>query len=611
MKIIVTKPQFNRIVEGAEFYNMKQDGAPMLGASAPIGMRINTKKTDIDNDGTDTRFLGTPDDIMYGDGSTSSPNLYQQVQSAKRLKDFYEKVLEYYHNGQQGSFPQIPDDISFQTKAAMRRAMAKIDNAPDNVKESMIENYISMWAKAYAKWQMYYNSYNSTFKNAQKAKENGKNVAPRYSKGIVPQTDVEYFALFKIGSFNFSDAIKHGRVRQTSDEFDNLLGISKSERLTVPSLSRGKNPFTKIDVYYDDDNLETANAYNSRHTFSLPNDDTDHQKINAQSKNEYNSVQQFLDKSIIAANYVLTKENFKPDFIIAPPSSSKFNEHYCMRLSKKINAQYLPDFFEKNATEIVYDRESALKSGLTTNDLIVFDMQINQAVRSEIGYICGKPISEFMDQNANLFKKIRLAKSSRNFAPFSLVKQIYVNYINDLVYKYFESSDDLDAITNYVISAAKKVAIEDTHQITGYDHDFLLAQIKKVTNRHGGMLRDANNTFARLINETVRTVNYYRKRLTDGYKINFNSSAFKIVKFDMRFRPFVTNLYVIARKNFNKNHDLLSRYKNAKFLIFDEDLNSGGTLKNVISTLVGSLPANYNSAANIKCLVNGIQLNSK
>lgn len=608
MKIIISESQIDAIYEGVDFYNMKQNGTPITGPTVPIGMHINTQQSDKDNESTDTRFFGTPDDIIYGDGSSSSINLYQSMNTAKILRDFYKKLLDYYHNGQSGTFPAIPSNISFQTKASMRKAINNIQASSPNTRDMLIQNYISIWAKAYNKWCMYYDNYKSTFDNAQWYKNQGKSFAPRYSKGTIPQTSVEYYALFNIGSFNFSDAIKHGKARQSSDEFDALLGITKSERQKIPTLGKGKRPLSKIDVYYDADDITKSKPYDSKRNFSIQNANNDHPRTDT---NTYDSVQQFLDKSIMAAKFVLTKENFNPDFIISPPSSSQFNEHYCIRLANKINAQYVPNFFEKNATEIVYDKEAALKSGLTQTDVMSFDIQINQAVRNEIGYICGKPISQFMDANSNQFQRIRLAKSSREFAPFHLVKQIYVNYINDLVYQYFDESNDLDTITNYIISAAKRVAVDESHKVSGYDYDFLLSQIKKVTNKHGGMLRDANNTFHQVISEVVRYVNYYRKKLTDGYKINFNSSTFKIVKFDMRFRPFIKNLYVVARKNFNSNNELLSKYKTSRFLIFDEDLNSGGTLKNIIDALISTLPANYNASANIKCLVNGVQFNSK
>jgi hypoxanthine phosphoribosyltransferase len=46
----------------------------------------------------------------------------------------------------------------------------------------------------------------------------------------------------------------------------------------------------------------------------------------------------------------------------------------------------------------------------------------------------------------------------------------------------------------------------------------------------------------------------------------------------------------------------MKQYRNAKFLIFDEDINSGATLKIVIDALEEKLPENTEN--NMMCLVN-------
>lgn len=58
---------------------------------------------------------------------------------------------------------------------------------------------------------------------------------------------------------------------------------------------------------------------------------------------------------------------------------------------------------------------------------------------------------------------------------------------------------------------------------------------------------------------------------------------------------------IVVKKQMN-NGELLKRYRNAKFLIFDEDINSGATLKIVIDALEEKLPEQ--SSNNIMCLVN-------
>ena len=110
-----------------------------------------------------------------------------------------------------------------------------------------------------------------------------------------------------------------------------MFGIDKSER------AKGD-----IDVHYDN-NITPNIAQN----FSLNNVRDGHFKQQYQyqggkyntseltatdltrelSKTKtYSSVNQFIDKSVMYAAHALKKENFIPSFIVAAPSSSKFNQ---------------------------------------------------------------------------------------------------------------------------------------------------------------------------------------------------------------------------------------------------------------------------------------------
>jgi hypothetical protein len=87
---------------------------------------------------------------------------------------------------------------------------------------------------------------------------------------------------------------------------------------------------------------------------------------------------------------------------------------------------------------------------------------------------------------------------------------------------------------------------------------------------------------------------------TKGYKLNTKRT--KITNFKKHLREYIHNLYVIADEHLT-NGNLQKRYSNAKFLIFDEDINSGATLKLTIDTLENKLPDSNTN--NILCLVNG------
>ena len=71
----------------------------------------------------------------------------------------------------------------------------------------------------------------------------------------------------------------------------------------------------------------------------------------------------------------------------------------------------------------------------------------------------------------------------------------------------------------------------------------------------------------------------------------------------------IHNIYVIADKELNQaTNQLLTKYQSANFLIFDDDMNSGATLKLVCDALQDKLD---NSDNKIKCLVNGFSLNGR
>ena len=86
-----------------------------------------------------------------------------------------------------------------------------------------------------------------------------------------------------------------------------------------------------------------------------------------------------------------------------------------------------------------------------------------------------------------------------------------------------------------------------------------------------------------------------------GYALRFDAKRVKVTQFQKQFRPFLHNVYIIA-DNYMSNGQVMKQYQNAKFLIFDEDINSGATLKLCVDALEEKIP-NANEQ-NIMCLVN-------
>lgn len=92
----------------------------------------------------------------------------------------------------------------------------------------------------------------------------------------------------------------------------------------------------------------------------------------------------------------------------------------------------------------------------------------------------------------------------------------------------------------------------------------------------------------------------YADKLSEGFTPKYVENQFKITKLDKRFRGYLQNVYVIADKNMT-GEMLQTRYQNAKFLIYDEDVNSGATLRLVVDALNEKLPDGKHQ---IICLAN-------
>ena len=116
--------------------------------------------------------------------------------------------------------------------------------------------------------------------------------------------------------------------------------------------------------------------------------------------------------------------------------------------------------------------------------------------------------------------------------------------------------------------------------------------------------RSVMNDYQTTLAQMHKLILAYKDKLMteEGVKLNVASKKFKVTDFDKRERKFLSNVYVVASKNLNKNGELFSRLANSNFLIFDEDMNSGATLKLSIDALLDKIPGH--NSDQIKCLVN-------
>lgn len=575
----ITETQYKTIINGLDILNEGVDWSKNDNGS--INFSINQNKDNNSNKGknsVDTRVFGTKDDILRGkiltkngNESGKSKSLEQNYKSKQAAIQFYQNVIEYVQNGRKGTIEEVPglDTITLNSVKKWFNRGDSDNKIIDACKKSL--NRISSEA---TQTFMTYNRVSQS--------HNNDNV-PRYLTGIVPSTNVKYISLFSMTDFNFSDAIKHGTVRQNGNT-DQILGIGEKDRRVDAN-----GNLATIDVTYDG-NIKPNIAQN----FSLNNVQDKHykQQFGLNGEGGYSSVSQFLDKSVNYAAYALKQEKFSPDVIVSAPSSSKFNQYYCTNLSNKLGIPYISDFFKRNVINVRYaNGEDLLDKGFSPKDVMEFESQAKNIAYNEIAYYVSEPIRNFLKQYETIFNNISLQKHSREKTSMKDVFDCTMIY----AYKTIVNSLDNDLVSEHLC----KNFLSNQNKLykKSYDSSHIFNEVSlRIKTKIG------QKVFNQVLMQTKELIEQYSDMLKQrGYKLRFNTKRFKITAFKKQFRPFLTNLYIIADEYMN-NGELLKRYRNAKFLIFDEDINSGATLKIVIDALEEKLPEQ--SSNNIMCLVN-------
>ena len=575
----ITETQYKTIINGLDILNEGVDWSKNDNGS--INFSINQNKDNNSNKGknsVDTRVFGTKDDILRGkiltkngNESGKSKSLEQNYKSKQAAIQFYQNVIEYVQNGRKGTIEEVPglDTITLNSVKKWFNRGDSDNKIIDACKKSL--NRISSEA---TQTFMTYNRVSQS--------HNNDNV-PRYLTGIVPSTNVKYISLFSMTDFNFSDAIKHGTVRQNGNT-DQILGIGEKDRRVDAN-----GNLATIDVTYDG-NIKPNIAQN----FSLNNVQDKHykQQFGLNGEGGYSSVSQFLDKSVNYAAYALKQEKFSPDVIVSAPSSSKFNQYYCTNLSNKLGIPYISDFFKRNVINVRYaNGEDLLDKGFSPKDVMEFESQAKNIAYNKIAYYVSEPIRNFLKQYETIFNNISLQKHSREKTSMKDVFDCTMIY----AYKTIVNSLDNDLVSGHLC----KNFLSNQNKLyqKSYDSSHIFNEVSlRIKTKIG------QKVFNQVLMQTKELIEQYSDMLKQrGYKLRFNTKRFKITAFKKQFRPFLTNLYIIADEYMN-NGELLKRYRNAKFLIFDEDINSGATLKIVIDALEEKLPEQ--SSNNIMCLVN-------
>lgn len=704
-RINLLESSFNRLIEGFELTKNSKGG---------INARITTGRDDASNLSTniDTRFLGNPEEILHGDGTFKDKRakyLEDEIRANSEAMDLYASLFRYVLNNENTNFSSLTnEDLSKIIGTDINNFNHVTVKSIFNILNSNNAEYIKKkFEEAYERRFREYNMLIKTYNRAKNTNDsvrernkingtddklpnfvnrNGQEVIPKYYYGYVPGTDIKVLSIFRFGTFNISDALKNGELRQDPDT-DKILGLNGEEdREKINKVFGGQLQGKKIKVTYDDE-VDPVISNN----FSLDDENID-DKEHLGRKNmtgSYTSTAQFIDKSIMGAALAIRKENISADYIIAAPSSSKFNDYYCKRLSDKTGINYIKDFFKRNLIDASIDEESMRKDGYDEAEIETLKRKIVSAALGDIIEEISKPIDNFIsihkeyltmsktphkrgrkkggdvvnvdpknlssviksyvigeiinainnkefgldiDKFSNYNEKgsgnifslnTNKGRFECNFTDrgslFNTLKNRFPNFTDELINRLIDNPGNykLKEYTlrnKYLVesSAAVSKSLEtylvelmgnynnklmNKYNIDGINYSDLIYNFSKYIKN--------DNSFMKCISETLNLVKKYAKMIIEGYKPQlFEQKKFKITEIKFSMRRYIKNTYIIANKNFNKNYELIKSIKNGRFIIFDEDMNTGATF----IILADALEQYGIMHRQITCLVNAFKL---
>lgn len=588
MNIVLTEKQIKNLIKNSILEGITYNKSGDWG----FDVDINSDSTDKGNKGFDTRLFGTANDILnkgkvnFGDKQKMDTNYINMLIALKN----------WVNNGRNG-LPPISNEINKKSEIAVKKALELDD-------EDLLQWIDNTLLRIQTTQQMYQAKYNKA------TNANGEEKMARYNVGVVPGTNLKVISLFDFDDFNISDVLKNGYMRQ-NDDTDKKFGIDKNSRPMNPSF-RGKNTLRTIPVTYNGITPDIEK------NFSLNGigDDKDHfNRVQyGVGDEQYHSVARFIDKSINYAQYALKKEHVEADYIVCAPSSSKFNIYYAKRLQDKTGIQFINGFFEKKVINVHFDRKGMQNEGIPEEQINNFELTVKKAGMKEISNSIALPIRQFIDAHWDIFKTI----SFDIFKPKFRGRKPAVMRPEEKRYSLLNGST-IQKNQLYQIIATK--AYEELGKMiyqpgSMYDDNaskLILNELKKdfssptfdtekLSQKIGiAIQKYCMQDFTAAIRKMAWLVATYHKKLMEGFQPNFEGSAFKVTRFSKNVRKYLKGAFIIADAQLNKDKNLFTRYIGKKYIIFDEDMNSGATL-----AMLGDTMEDYGiKEQDITCLVNG------
>jgi hypoxanthine phosphoribosyltransferase len=439
-----------------------------------------------------------------------------------------------------------------------------------------------------------------------------------YYKLKLPGTNIDVISLFNFNNFAGTEVIKANRISMASDEMSKLYNQPKKGFL--PTTFKGTE--------------------NNRSPFDFEFNDDFRGSIKDKNHINYGSAQHFIHDVMIHGVNVLNAINYVPDFLICVPSSSSFNSEFIDKFSKQIGTCKSYDAFmvknwlgysisdkdietikrhlsylkytagEKAWDDTVNVMEHTIKRGIANSFLYLISEQmqkylnINNYSEKQLNLILqfcfsqilegpnGKQLSQFLKGSKPNQTTI---KYKANFYIKNTTKN---NKIFQYIYNKLNNKTTINKVIENIIKESERSMLQhlpnkqneskpiyiDLNKIEYKD-----SEVQMTSLFWGGAMQKNSKTQSKLSGQTLRPL------MVSVYLVN--EQEYVLTK---QGEELINELKMLENTQLNEVEKV--EMANRKIMIFDDDMDTGASLKLCVNSLQKILNENNITNTSIKCL---------
>lgn len=440
-----------------------------------------------------------------------------------------------------------------------------------------------------------------------------------YYKLKLPGTNIDVISLFNFNNFAGTEVIKANRISMASDAMSKLYNKKKDGFLstTFKGTENNRSPF---DFEFNDD-------------FRGSIKDKNH--IN------YGSAQHFIHDVMIHGVNVLNAINYVPDFLICVPSSSSFNSEFIDKFSKQIGTCKSYDAFmvknwlgysisdkdietikrhlsylkytagEKAWDDTVNVMEHTIKRGIANSFLYLISEQmqkhlkINNYTEKELNLILQFCFSQILKgHNGNKISQFLKGGTPNKNTMRNSVKDILKNSKKDdklflyIYNKLYNKSTTIQLSIEKIIKNSEISILQhlpdnqnkskpiyiDLNKIEYKD-----SEVQMTSLFWGGAMQKNKDTQSKLSGKSLRPL------MVSVYLVN--EQEYVLTK---QGEELINELKMLENTQLNEVEKV--EMANRKIMIFDDDMDTGASLKLCVNSLQKILKENNITNTSIKCL---------